>query len=344
MDGMTPACRGPLRASSVSLALLVACWGCSPSSSLRVPGSSSTSPETASDTVGTEGTENASGCGNELLWIWPEDGDTDVYYRAYMEAMIQEMEPAVIELYDEGKWHDAILYLIGPHLQLMPILPMKPNHTYELRLDWTCGTESLWFTTSDVGSPIGADDWAPHGWTLDLGQGVVREPLGFEDVVLDAFEGRGIALATERSAAFTQEGLSTWTVDGVQDVCVSTTPVEVSVSNPFLMWDLPDLGELEEDTLRLHDVRVSADVFEEGSGLVGGRLEGFVDTREWEVPEGYASVCDALAERYAWCRACPDDGFESCVTFRMEGIPGVATEAPLVPWTSSDVADETDCP
>ncbi len=344
MDGVRALGRRSSASFAVSLLLLGVCWGCNPSSSLGLPGTSDSSIDTSPTLTSAGSSTASSGCGNELLWIWPEDGDTGVYYRAYLEAMILEMEPAVLELYDEGKWHDTILYLIGPHLQLMPILPMKPNHTYELRLDWTCGTQSRWFTTSDVGSPVDVDDWAPHGWTLDLSQGVVREPLGFEHVVLEAFEGRGVAVSTERSDDFTLEGLSTWTLDGDQDVCVSTTQVEVSVSNPFLIWDLPGLGEIEEDTLRLHDVQVSADVFEEGAGLVGGRLEGFVDTRAWDAPEGYTSVCDALAERYAWCRACPDDGFESCVTFRMEGIPGVALEEPLVPWLPSDAAGQPGCP
>ena len=317
--------------------------GCVSSADLR-PGSSTTSIPITSTSTLSPTDSNTEGCGNELLWIWPEDESTDVYYRAYLEAMILEMEPAVLELYDEGEWHDAILYLIGPHLQLMPILPMKPNHTYELRLDWTCGTESLWFTTGDEGHPVDVDDWAIHGWTLDLSQGTVREPLGFEHEVLAALDRRGVSLQTDRSEGFEVEGLSTWTLDGAQDVCVSTTSVGVGVSNPFLLWDLPSLGARESEALRLHDVKVSADVSDEGATLVGGRLEGMVDTRHWAIPEGYTSVCDALAERYAWCRPCPDDGFESCVTFRMEGIPGTASEEAMVRWTSVDVANQVGCP
>jgi hypothetical protein len=317
--------------------------GCVSQGDLRPDSSTDSTPVTSPSTTSLTGS-STEGCGNELLWIWPEDESTDVYYRAYLEAMILEMEPAVIELYDEGEWHDAILYLIGPHLQLMPIVPMKPNHTYELRLDWTCGSESLWFTTGDGGHEVNIDDWATHGWTLDLSQGTVREPLGFEHEVFAALEGRGVALQTDRTDGYEVEGLSTWTLGGAQDVCVSTTSVSVSVRNPFLIWDLPSLGARESDALHLHDVKVSADVFDEGQTLIGGRLEGMVDTRDWAVPKGFTSVCDALAERYAWCRPCPDDGFESCVTFRMEGIPGVASEESLVRWTSSDVSGQKACP
>lgn len=317
--------------------------GCVSPGDLRPSSSGSSNDPTSSSMTSSTGSITE-GCGNELLWIWPEDENTGVYYRAYLEAMILEMEPAVLELYDEGEWHDAILYLIGPHLQLMPILPMKPNHTYELRLDWTCGTESLWFTTGDGGREVQSDDWATHGWTLDLSQGTVREPLGFEHEVFAALEGRGVALQTDRTDGKEVEGLSTWTLGGAQDECVSTTSVSVSVINPFLIWDLPSLGARESDALRLHDVKVTADVFDEGQTLMGGRLEGMVDTRDWAAPVGFTSVCDALAERYAWCRPCPDDGFESCVTFRMEGIPGAASEEAMVPWTSVDVASQVGCP
>ncbi len=62
------------------------------------PGSSTAStPVTSSSTNPSTGSVTE-GCGNELLWIWPEDESTDVYYRAYLEAMILEMEPAVLEL------------------------------------------------------------------------------------------------------------------------------------------------------------------------------------------------------------------------------------------------------
>ena len=101
------------------------------------------------NTQTTEPTEP--GCQNRLDWMWPEDGATGVYNRAYPEARIAEVEPAVLGIYDDGAWFDTVLYMTGTRIHVAPIAPMRPNYSYTLELDWTCGRERIEFTTSATG-------------------------------------------------------------------------------------------------------------------------------------------------------------------------------------------------
>ena len=114
-------------------------------------------------------------------------------------------------------------------------------------------------------------------------------------------------------------------------------------SNPYIGASLADVDGPSNDTLRLHDVSFGASVTPDGRSIEGGRLQAMVDTRDWPAPDGYATVCEALAEHYIWCKACPDDGYEACTALRVEHISGVPSSAPTTRVTAANASANPSC-
>jgi len=283
------------------------------------------------------------GCQNVLEWMWPVDGATGVYNRAFPEVHIAEVEPAVLGIYDEGQWFDTILYMTGTRIHVAPIAPMRPNYTYTLDLDWTCGNERIQFTTGTTGTPINVGDTPNHGWALSFAGATVREPGWYADEVTRQLDDLGLLMDLTLYSDLNMSGRIAWSSGGDQDRCQPSMDVDAMWSNPYVSTPLEDVGLSDEEGLRLHDVSFAASVTADGRSMEGGRLQAMVDTRDWPAPDGYVSVCEALAEHYVWCRECPGDGYEACTPLRVEQVTGSASPAPVERVTASDVSANPTC-
>ncbi|MBW1878455.1 MAG: Ig-like domain-containing protein, partial [Deltaproteobacteria bacterium] len=127
-------------------------------------------------------------CENAVLETYPVDGETGAYYRTSIEVKFDDFEDgATFTVTDAGGTEvTGTQTWVGDRLILEPASPLAAQTTYTTSIDFSCGTPSVSWTTSEVGGALGTPaNLNGRSYLLDLASGRFVEPEGVGDFLGD---------------------------------------------------------------------------------------------------------------------------------------------------------------
>lgn len=279
----------------------------------------------------------------------PADGDDAVYYRAPVRVVLSEPDPTAVvtvtradgvAVVGTSTVEDTTVTWIGE--------PLEPLSDYTVDVVYTCGTDQLGFTTSEVGVPVSAD-LTSRVYALDLAAGLWTEPPGVGPVFAAVFAPYRLRMGvTDMSDPLTLGLIAALSEDGDQYPCAPSLDLVGGVwADPYLEVSSPRVA-LETATfgLVIDTFSLGAAFAPDGSRIEGAVLAGVVDTRALGAQLGLGdspfAVCQVAATLGAYCSACAD-GELVCLDLRVEDVDGPQVAESVEVITADDVAANPLC-
>lgn len=310
----------------------------------------------ADTTDDTDDTDSGNECENGISSQSPAIDATNAYYQADVTVTFNAAEEtatlvvssAGTEVAGSTAWAGDVLVWTGTDALL-------PSTTYDVTVDYACGSPTWSFTTSEVGTPAEAASLTGRTYVLDLAGGNFVEPAGVgpllqSQLTVDILI--GVTNATDSAV----EMMGAIGADGVsppeQDICEETIdfPTAADFSeNPFFSVG-PDTTTLSVQGMDIvvDDLEISGSFSPDGSYIAGATMAGAVDTRPLVGlidPEGAEStICDLVATFGVPCEPCSDGTGDFCLTLLVtemaaEELAGTS----LVSRNADDIAADTSC-
>jgi hypothetical protein len=305
------------------------------------------------DTVGDDDDDDDDDTSNCTILVasqFPEDGETDAYYKTDVRFQLSEADPsASIEVTDAGGSVVSGSTSSVGNLVIWEGDDFAPSSDYTATLTYECGTAEASWTTSPTGSPTGGAivdrvydlDLATGSWILPSPE--VGALLATElDVEL-------LFMPVSADTEIVMRG-AVGTGNDEQDLCSPTIEFPAaSFDDPFfrIASDLLTL-EVAGYAIDVQDLDLSGAFTPNGDGMEGASLQGVIDTRplvEVLAPGGADdAVCQLVAVFGVSCVDC-GGGDNYCLEVWVDSI--VAEEVssdPLLPIDQAAIDANPDCP
>lgn len=279
----------------------------------------------------------------------PAEGATDAYHRGPFEFQLSAPDPTAVATAafagtSSRSEDNTIVYYT-------PTTPLSQGESYTVDLSWCGGTDTLSFTTSDLGAPL-TSDLVGRTWAFDLGQARIVTPEGMV-AVLNLFPAEPLLLgvtATSDTEIAIIEG--TGFLDALeQDYCAATTelpPGDFTEAPYFSVAAETASVQVGGVPVIVRDVTITGTFAADGSYVGGGTLESILDTRPLAPLVGGdepGAACDTMISLGIRCEACPTDSEPYCIHLVADQI--TALEVPdvtVLPIVGNDCAGCADAP
>jgi hypothetical protein len=298
---------------------------------------------------GDTGPEAPEPCDITVDRTWPDNGETDHYYRDPVEFFLSAPdETAVVEAPVAGR---TDVLDEGRTLRFTPDAPFEPDAPYSFNLDYCGGRPRLQFDTSPAGLPItDLGQLVGRVWLVDLAAGRFTEGEAAGELLAGLF-GRALLLgvtAVEGDTVHMRGGVSAADFDRTvtQDTCFRTVEFTLSAAAlPDFVFDVQGFTFASYETdLTLAQVRVEGTVHPEGVALDGTAFSVSVSGAELAelIPgvDDSAAACDFAADLGVPCAPCPDGSGQRCVTVAADRLRASAVSVSLEQITDDNVPVE----
>jgi hypothetical protein len=245
-------------------------------------------------------------CENYIMETYPEDGETAAFYRTTVEVKFDDFEDgATFTVTDAGGTAvTGTQTWVGDRLILEPDAPLTPQTTYTTSIDYSCGTPSVSWTTSEVGGALGTPaSLDGRSYLLDLSSGRFVEPEGVGEFLGDYLDqivlvGVQTATATEIQMLGALGYENTGDSKIYQEPCIPSIdfPLADFDNNPFFTAGPQDTSlSVAGFEVDIQQLMVSGAFGPDGSYISGATLGGKIDTRPI-VPLVFAECDEPLLE------------------------------------------------
>jgi hypothetical protein len=299
------------------------------------------------DVSGDDDDDNA--CANSILGQFPENGDTDVYYRtdvrftlaaADSAASVTVADAAGTEVSGTVSMEGTVVTWTGG--------PLMPDTDYSVTLSYECGDATVSWKTSGTGGDT--VDVTGKVYNLDLTSGEWVQPAGVGDLLATQLDGvQVLIMPTDVNTEITMLG-ALGDGNGQQDLCTESIPFPAAAyDNPYFELASPLLPlDIAGFVIEVEDLELSGAFSPSGDRIQGAVLKGKVDTRplvDLIAPGGGdTAVCDLVSTFGVACEACGGGG-DYCLSLWVANIE--AGELPsanaLVLRTADDIAADQAC-
>jgi hypothetical protein len=277
----------------------------------------------------------------------PADGATGVYGRSRVEFELSDEDPFA-EVTIDGV--TGATSRDGDHVYFTPDAPLDPNTTYTATITWCGGSESVTFSTSDLGTPL-ADPTSIAGrvFAIPFGEGRIVEPSSLASQ-LYPYVTQIDLLAIDAVLADTiliTNGLAN-EVEAppyTQDWCMATVDFGAAAFSeaPYFEVQTDELPmTFASVDVVLRGVTFRGTFAADGLSVGGGEVTYHMDTRALDIfvdPDVEGSLCDTAERLGAECYACPETGEPYCLDFWLDGLSGEVIDLQLDPVPCPDLPD-----
>jgi len=266
----------------------------------------------------------------------PENGDTEAYYRTYVEFYLSE--PVEEVAVDSGVPGTTVMLDGGQTVRFIPDEPLEQRTEYTFSLELCGESAPLTFETSNTGNPLEVlpEELQQQSYDLSLLEVDFVEGELLGNLVAWLYRGHLLAGISEMTDSQVSWRVATADAHGTQqDACARTLelpPAELSgtyfsLQEPELVFDAYDI------TLRALDVSLEGDFTVDGSAIDGLRFSALFDGRELIALIGgddYEAMCELGDFANMPCQPCPDDGSPTCFYVEVAQYEAPSTPAVLV--------------
>lgn len=305
---------------------------------------------------GSNGDSDSAGlCNVEYLGSVPDDGSTTACYESSLEFSIAGGDPdATITVTDpDGNTVDGTTASNedGSTIRFEPDSPLEAGVTYEATMDYCLGSETITFTTDDLGQPV-ADPKGLIGntYVVDLRDARIVDPAGIGDVFQSQLTHPLLLTVTDATKTTLDTRMSvSEEAELVQDACVPTVdfpPADLNGAS----WTLgpSDITLfVAGNNVNVEGLEVTGTFSPDGSYFGCGGFEGLIDTRPLvEALDGNTDdfLCNLVVNYGAQCQDCAD-GEPYCLDLVVDQITAAADPGldPVYEVTQKDVDQNPDC-
>lgn len=297
-------------------------------------------------------------CANNILERHPEDGASDVYYRARTDRHFALSDSsAMVTLTDASGAEVAGTHVNnGNYVGFVPDAPLEVGSTYTSTLTWACDPDVTTFTVGDqIGGPVDSTTLVGRSWALDLREGREVNPLGINAALEQLIE-FDLLLGYDRDGEKGMFRMLGAVSDdtGVQDPCTPFIPFENEgdlTGNPYFSITSSVLPiYVDGALLEIDDLVMAGSFTPDATEIRGLSLSGVIDTRplagviDEEGTGDAESVCELFSGTFNFdCEDCPNGDGEYCVFLELDDLVATETGFALEPTTEADVASNPDC-
>ena len=266
----------------------------------------------------------------------PLDGATDAYYRSAIEFHLSEPDPTALVTAD----FDGIQTNRGDGSTILytPTVPLDPETTYTVGLEYCRGAPSIEFTTSALGAPLtDASALVGRSFTLDMLQARFVASAEVAATAATLFDRNLLASVVGLDGDWLRLRIGKALEDDPenQDFCARTVDLPAAdVTNlPWfhLLTDELQFGAYAAN-MTLYQLQVSGTFAADGSAIGGLAMTTVVDSRDIaELISGQTadSLCEIMGNLYIPCEPCPTDGHSYCFDLSFEDLSGSTVDSEL---------------
>lgn len=316
----------------------------------------------AASIVGIAALTLIAGCGGEkesgtevecenAVTLWPGDGESAVYYRTTIEATFDEPDEGASISVNDGAVSGSTAW-DGDKLVFTPDSPLDPSASYTVAVDYSCGSPSVSWSTSEVGATTTSSSLLGKAYILDISSGRFLQPPDVGDI-LAAYLEQDILMSVTDATDSEITMIGAISIEGseppAQDTCSPTIefPTANFSGNPYFEVGPETTSITVADfTITIEDLEVSGAFSPDGSYISGGVLAGTIDTRPLDgllddSGEGGA-ICDIAGSIGVSCEPCPD-GEAFCLTIYVDSIVMTELAGGLEEIPEDAVCDRPEC-
>lgn len=306
-----------------------------------------TKTDTGSDTA--TGTSDTNTCEPEVDSAFPEDGDTDAFYRTDVRFTLTGEDPnATISVADAAGTVVNGTTTVAGAVVTWSGDDLAPATEYTATLTYACGTDSTTFTTSATGSPT-AVDVTGKVYNLNLAGGNWLQPAGLGDVIASLIGDYEILVSPVAITGGSIDVLAGVATKGVQNICAPTIPFPTATyTDPFFQLAADELPlSVSGVDINITNLELSGAFAPDGTRIQGAIMKGKVDSRPLAAAFNFGTTdnagCIALAAFGVQCEECDNGAGPYCISVNIEDLEALEVPTTLVPITDTDIANNTDC-
>lgn len=308
---------------------------------------SDTKTDTGSDTD--TGTNVTNTCDPDVDSSFPEDGDTDAFYKTDVRfTLTGDDATASITVADAAGTAVNGTSTVAGSVVTWAGDDFAPSTEYTATLTYACGSESITFTTSATGAPT-STDVTGKVFNLNLAGGNWLQPAGLGDVIaslIGEYEILVSPLTIDGSSIDMLAGVAT---KGEQNVCAPTIPFpSATYADPFFELTAPELPlSVSGVEINITNLELSGAFAPDGSRIQGAVMKGKVDSRPLAAAFNFGTTdnagCIALAAFGVQCEECDNGAGPYCITVNIEDLEALEVSTTLVPITDTDIENNPAC-
>jgi hypothetical protein len=303
---------------------------------------------TDSATTGTTQT-TVDTCDPDVDSKFPEDGDTDAYYRTAVRFTLSgEDATATISVADA-----AGTAVTGTSVSEGVVVTwtgddLAPNTEYTATLSYACGEDTTTFTTSSTGAPTTVDVTGLV-YNLNIAEGTWVQPAGLGPVIASFLGDYELLVSPVSVGAKTITMMGGVAEGGVQNVCAVTIDFPpAGFANPFFQLQTELLPLVVADNVvNITNLELAGAFSPDGTRIQGAVMKGKIDSRPLAEAFGFGTTddagCTALAAFQVECEECDNGEGPYCVTINIEDLEALAEDTVLIPITQQDINDNPAC-
>jgi hypothetical protein len=284
----------------------------------------------------TEAEDTSVDCPITIDKTHPLDGASDAYYRGAIEFHLSEPDPTALVIADFDGIQTARRN--GSTILYTPTVPLDPDTTYTVGLEYCRGAPSIEFTTSSLGAAL-TDASALVGQTFTMDMLQARFVAGAEVSATAAtlYDRNLLATVVGLDGDWLRLRIGKALEDdpGSQDFCARTVDLPAAdVTNlPWfhLVTDELQFGAYAVD-MSLYQLQLSGTFASDGTAIGGLAMQTVVDSRDIaELISGQTadSLCEIMGNLYIPCEPCPTDGHSYCFNLSFEDLSGFPVDSDL---------------
>ena len=267
-------------------------------------------------------------CDVRVLHTAPLNGAGDVYHRDAISFTLSSPDPTAKVLADVSG--TQTVSADGLTVTFTPDVPLEPDTTHVMALDYCYAQPEIRFTTSSLGTPLDADlDLLGTSWVVDPVSGSYLQGSGFAAIMASIFEREIVAQVVDIDGALLTVRLGVADPSGtVQDECfrtVDVTAVDLS-REPLLAFDSSRMNVAAfNGSFTFHDIALTGTISTNGALFGGIEYTMMVDVADLVSVMKIAdpdSLCEMASDLGSMCETCPDGGSDTCIAVEARGISG----------------------
>ena len=298
------------------------------------------------DTDGAGDDDDGNGC-QDIVEVWPNDGEDSVYYRTPIEFTLASTDGSE-SITVEGL--DGTSAVVENTVVFTPTAPLTPSTSYTVSLDWCGGPTTTTWTTSDVGAEVSESTLVGATYALDLGSGRFVYPAGIGPLIQSQLEQPILIGVTSIDASELSMMGALGLTDLTQDMCTPSIAFPVPANfdeNPYFVIDADSITlDIEGVEVMIEDMNISGAFAPDGSKIAGATLAGAIDTRPLAGLLGATgddnAICDLVVTLGVTCETCPD-GSEYCLSVLVDSMEAEMVPGSLVEVDQAAIDANTDC-
>lgn len=290
-------------------------------------------------------------CEPNLDSTFPEDGDTDAYYRTAVRFTLDgEDTTATISVADAAGTAVNGSSVVEGEVITWTGDALAPATEYTATLAYSCGEETTTFTTSATGGAATVD-LTGRVFSLNLADGNWIQPAGLGEVIASLIGEYEIMVSPTAvdEVGGTIDMLAGVATAGEQNVCSPTIPFPAAdYVNPFFSLTAEELPLVVADVaIDITNLELSGAFAPDGSRIQGAVMKGKVDSRPLAIAFNFGTTddagCIALSGFGVQCEECDNGAGPYCITVNIENLEATAAATTLVEITQEDIDGNPAC-